>query len=541
MPVIDARRGEVFAPGPRVCKPEELDVAGTDARRRRRDPLPRAVRGARRDDPARRRSRAPTRSTAARRARRAVRRRRARRAALRPRAGREGRAHDCRRDRDPRARARPTSSAIEAIEQRAYPTPWSRSMFASELAKPTSICLGAFEGDRSSSATSINSRYVDAWHVMNVAVDPDHQRRGIATALLERLFELTRDDERRGYTLEVRVSNEDAIGLYEKLGFESRGIRRGYYTDNREDALIMWRDARPTRDPRDRDVVRRDRRRGRHARTARSVSSIVASQDELHARFGGVVPEVASRRHLELVAPVIEEALDGAARRSTTSSRRRHRRGPGLIGALLVGVSAAKALAWARRLPLMPGQPPARARRLALPAAARPRSRRSRACSRAAGTRCCSTCRTAAGYRVLGTTLDDAAGEAFDKGARLLGLGYPGGRRDRRARASRATRRRTTSRSPACPGSTSRSPASRPRCSTRCATSRRSELEARRADLAASYQRAIVRALVERIEAAGRGDADRRRRRRRRELRAARSAARRGARAARRSAPTTRR
>ena len=61
---------------------------------------------------------------------------------------------------------------------------------------------------------------------------------------LERLFELTRDDERRGYTLEVRVSNEGAIELYERLGFEPRGIRRGYYTDNREDALIMWRDAR---------------------------------------------------------------------------------------------------------------------------------------------------------------------------------------------------------------------------------------------------------------------------------------------------------
>jgi ribosomal-protein-alanine N-acetyltransferase len=134
-------------------------------------------------------------------------------------------------------------TAIETIEQQAYPTPWSRSMFASELAKPTSICLGAFEG-RDLVGYVINSRYVDAWHVMNVAVAPDHQRRGVASALLERLFELTRDDERRGYTLEVRVSNEVAIRLYEKLGFESRGIRRGYYTDNREDALIMWRDAR---------------------------------------------------------------------------------------------------------------------------------------------------------------------------------------------------------------------------------------------------------------------------------------------------------
>ena len=131
--------------------------------------------------------------------------------------------------------------AIETIEKRAYPTPWSRSMFASELAKPTSICLGAFEGEDLVGYV-INSRYVDAWHVMNVAVDPQHQRRGIATMLLEHLFEQTRDDERRGYTLEVRVSNTAAIRLYERLGFRSRGVRRGYYTDNREDALIMWRD-----------------------------------------------------------------------------------------------------------------------------------------------------------------------------------------------------------------------------------------------------------------------------------------------------------
>jgi ribosomal-protein-alanine N-acetyltransferase len=131
---------------------------------------------------------------------------------------------------------------VEEIERRAYPTPWSRAMFASELGKPTSVCLGAFEGEQLIGYV-VNSRYVDAWHVMNVAVDPGYQGRGIATQLLERLFELTTADGRDGYTLEVRVSNADAIRLYEKLGFEARGLRRGYYTDNREDALIMWRDA----------------------------------------------------------------------------------------------------------------------------------------------------------------------------------------------------------------------------------------------------------------------------------------------------------
>jgi ribosomal-protein-alanine N-acetyltransferase len=133
---------------------------------------------------------------------------------------------------------------IERIERRSYPTPWSRSMFASEIAKPSSICLGALEnGDLL--GYLIISRYVDAWHVMNIAVDPDHRGRGVARALFDRLFELTAGDDSRGYTLEVRVSNQEAIRLYDRLGFRSKGVRRGYYTDNREDALIMWRDPVP--------------------------------------------------------------------------------------------------------------------------------------------------------------------------------------------------------------------------------------------------------------------------------------------------------
>jgi [ribosomal protein S18]-alanine N-acetyltransferase len=133
--------------------------------------------------------------------------------------------------------------AIERIERRSYPTPWSRSMFASELAKSSSISLGAFDADGGELVGYlVISRYVDAWHVMNVAVLPESRRQGIASALFERLFQVTSNDGRRGYTLEVRISNEAAIKLYERLGFQSRGVRRGYYTDNREDALIMWRD-----------------------------------------------------------------------------------------------------------------------------------------------------------------------------------------------------------------------------------------------------------------------------------------------------------
>jgi ribosomal-protein-alanine N-acetyltransferase len=137
-------------------------------------------------------------------------------------------------------------SAIEDIERDSYATPWSRSMFAGELSKASSVCLGAFEEETGELiGYLIVSRYVDAWHVMNIAVDPNLRRAGVATALLVRLFEVTSGDGRRGYTLEVRVSNTGAIHLYERLGFQPRGIRRGYYTDNREDALIMWRDPQP--------------------------------------------------------------------------------------------------------------------------------------------------------------------------------------------------------------------------------------------------------------------------------------------------------
>jgi [ribosomal protein S18]-alanine N-acetyltransferase len=137
--------------------------------------------------------------------------------------------------------------AIEGIERVSYPTPWSRSMFATELAKPSSISLGAYREKVELVGYMIISRYVDAWHVMNLAVAPLYRRQGVASALLERLFADTETDGSRGYTLEVRVSNRGAIRLYERLGFRRRGIRRSYYTDNREDAVIMWRDPAPAR------------------------------------------------------------------------------------------------------------------------------------------------------------------------------------------------------------------------------------------------------------------------------------------------------
>jgi ribosomal-protein-alanine N-acetyltransferase len=138
--------------------------------------------------------------------------------------------------------------AVERIERASYPAPWSRAMFAGEIAKPSSLSLAAVDEHGELVGYLVLSRYVDAWHVMNLAVQPEWRRTGIGSALLERLFEETEGDTERGYTLEVRVSNVGAIRLYERFGFRARGVRRGYYTDNREDALVMWRDARDLAD-----------------------------------------------------------------------------------------------------------------------------------------------------------------------------------------------------------------------------------------------------------------------------------------------------
>jgi N6-L-threonylcarbamoyladenine synthase len=229
-------------------------------------------------------------------------------------------------------------------------------------------------------------------------------------------------------------------------------------------------------------------------------STIVASQSELHARYGGVVPEVASRRHLELVSPVVREALDEAGTTLADVEKIAVTQGPGLVGALLVGLAAAKGIAWGGGLPLVavdhlhghvaslylqpdPVEPPF----LCLLASG--------------GHTLLLDVRDHAGFGVLGTTLDDAAGEAFDKGARLLGLGYPGGTAiDRLARTGDSEAfdfpvARVSDYDFSFSG-----------VKTALLYTVRDldadELEAHRADLAASYQRAIVRALVERTRVA---------------------------------------
>jgi N6-L-threonylcarbamoyladenine synthase len=238
------------------------------------------------------------------------------------------------------------------------------------------------------------------------------------------------------------------------------------------------------------------------------LANVVSSQAELHARFGGVVPEVASRRHLELVVPAIRDALDRAGAELADVERVAVTRGPGLIGALLVGVSAAKALAWARRLPLVPVDH-LQGHVASLYLKPEPLDPPFLCLLASGGHTMLLDVQERGTSTVLGTTLDDAAGEAFDKGARLLGLGYPGG-----AAIDRLAREGDPHAFPFPVARVAGLDFSFSGVKTALLYAVRGlgeeETERRRADLAASYQRAIVSALVRRTrEAAERLGAER--------------------------------
>jgi N6-L-threonylcarbamoyladenine synthase len=225
-------------------------------------------------------------------------------------------------------------------------------------------------------------------------------------------------------------------------------------------------------------------------------SNVIASQGLLHARYGGVVPEIASRHHLELMDAVTADALERAGVRLEDIGKVAVTHGPGLIGALLVGLSSAKALAAVRRLPLVPvdhlhghvvastlGDNPVEPPYLCLVASG--------------GHTFLARVDDPAGYTVLGQTLDDAAGEAFDKGARLLGLGYPGGPAlDRLARGGDPE---AFDFPRSAPGELDFSFSGLKTALLYRIRDLGESAESRAPDLAASYQRAIVDALTARI------------------------------------------
>lgn len=364
------------------------------------------------------------------------------------------------------ARLRPMREAdvarVVAIEQACFASPWSRGMFVDELLQGASRTWFVADSPWGLLGYAGLMAADGEGHVMNLAVRPDARGRGLGTALLSRLIASAREGGLRRLTLEVRPSNAGAIQLYHRAGFFEVGRRPGYYADSGEDGLIMWTDdlaspaaleaaatlaeeaalalerfriERPPADivpPAHRDLILAIEtscdetaaavlRDGRHV-----LSSVVASQVDFHRRFGGVVPEIASRKHTEAIVGVVEEALERAGVGLHELSAVAVTYGPGLVGALVVGVAYAKGLSLATGLPLvgvnhLEGH--LFANMLADPTVTPPLV----ALLVSGGHTSLVHVPSWGEYHTLGSTIDDAAGEAFDKVAKALGLGYPGG------------------------------------------------------------------------------------------------------------------
>jgi len=231
----------------------------------------------------------------------------------------------------------------------------------------------------------------------------------------------------------------------------------------------------------------------------RALSNIVQSQDALHAPYGGVVPELAARRHLQTIVPVLERALEAAGTRWEELDALAVTRGPGLIGCLLVGVNVVQAIGWARTLPVVGVSHLAGhlyAAQLEDPAVRPP----ALALIVSGGHSDLIRWREGGTIEVIGRTRDDAAGEAFDKGARILGLPFPGGPAIDRL-ASTGDPRAVAFPRPRAPGLDFSF--SGVKTALLYHVRKRGVLsDQARADLAASYQEAIVDALLIRVEAA---------------------------------------
>lgn len=348
--------------------------------------------------------------------------------------------------------------AVLEIERESFPTPWKRSMFEDELRRPESRAWLVVEWGGEVLAYGGVMLVEDDAHVMNLAVRGDSRGCGLGMAILARLAGRARDLGALHLTLEVAEGNERARTLYEQAGLRSVGLRPGYYAESGEHAVIMWSDdiSAPGEVARLESLEQRGadslaRFAGPRACVTRGseivlaiesscdetaaavmrggtelLSSIVASQVDFHARFGGVVPEIASRKHTEAIVGVVDEALEEAGVGLADLDAIAVTYGPGLIGALVVGVAYAKGLALATGVPLvgvnhLEGH--IFANMFADPTVAPPLV----ALVVSGGHTSLVHVPEWGVYETLGETLDDATGEAFDKVAKVLGLGYPGG------------------------------------------------------------------------------------------------------------------
>lgn len=345
---------------------------------------------------------------------------------------------------------------------------WNASQVLDELPRADRSWWAAFEMIDSSKRTvdSTNAKligYAGGWivdgqvQVLKVATDPEYRRRGIAQELLAHLSRDARDLGATEMTLEVRVTNTGAHAFYERLGLKRIGVRPHYYSD-REDAVI-YTGPLPLAEH---DVAGMELHVNDAAKAESTlkiqgglilaietscdetaaalideagtiVSDVVASQIDFHSRFGGVVPEIASRKHIEAIGGVVQECLEQARIRTGCMDLTWHdiaavsvTYAPGLVGALVVGLAFAKGLAWALDKPLigvnhLEGH--LYANKLACPDIKPPMV----VSLVSGGHTMLVHVKDWGQYETMGTTLDDAVGEAFDKVAKAMGLGYPGG------------------------------------------------------------------------------------------------------------------
>jgi len=341
--------------------------------------------------------------------------------------------------------------SVYQIEKRVFSLPWSPEMLATEISNyPRSVYFMARAGEEVLGYAGMFV-FADEVHITNLAVSPKHQGKGIGAALVSQLFETAFERRVSHLVLEVRQSNQRARKLYGKFGFEEVGVREGYYEDNKEDAVLLC--TPEIKNPYFRHKLNKMRQlvfqKGVELNSPerlilaiestcdetavvvvsngfRILASLISSQVDLHRTYGGVVPELAARKHLEMINPMIAEVLAKAELELKDISTIAVSIGPGLVGALLVGLAAAKSLAWALNLPLigvnhLEGH-------IYANFLEHPEIEGSFVSLVISGGHTLLVYAPEWGeFELLGETLDDAAGEAFDKIAGFLGLGYPGG------------------------------------------------------------------------------------------------------------------
>lgn len=316
---------------------------------------------------------------------------------------------------------------IANLEREIFATsPWSLQAIRSELTGANRQYFGLFQGNQLIAYAGLAIQPLDySADIHTLAVQERFRGRGLGTRLLLELIARARRAGAEQLMLEVRTANHAAIALYSSLGFEQVAIRPGYYQPENEDALIMRLGIRqPTVigietscDETGIGIVRGNR----------LLANALNSSMEVHARYGGVVPEVAARAHLEALQPTLQQALQEAQIGIPEADAIAVAYGPGLAGALMVGVGAAKAMAVAAELPIYGvnhlvahvGADVLERGQVELPTIALLVS--------GGHTALLLVRDLVSDVQLLGETIDDAAGEAFDKVARVLGLSYPGG------------------------------------------------------------------------------------------------------------------